>query len=138
MNSSQIIVIIGLPGSGKSSFSENFCQSHKIFDDFINIFYSGELMDNIKNHNKVCIIDPRLCVFAIFFKYITIIEKYASRKDIQLILFENNPSQCEKNVSVRNDGRILNNTIKNYSGNYSIDNYSQWNCYIMPVYYPTS
>ena len=133
----QLIIVIGLPGSGKTTMCQKLqtLNGYIIFDDFINNFYDGELLDTIQSGNKVCINDPRLCQHIIFEKYISIFKKYVNHDNIYLILFENNPNQCIKNVLQRNNNKVgIINTIKNNSKMYSTDNYTKWNHQIISPY----
>ncbi|XWV24461.1 mg971 protein [Tupanvirus deep ocean] len=136
----QVVIIIGLPGSGKTTLSQKFIDDgYIIFDDFVNTFYNGDLINKIISGSplrKFCINDPRLCQFDIFNKHITIIEKYVNRSNIYLILYENDPKTCLVNIQNRKDNRKgITNTINNYSKFYYIDNYKTWNHEIIKVYY---
>lgn len=128
----ELIVIIGLCGSGKSSLCYKY-NTHVIFDDFITHFYNGKLIDTIKEGNKVCIADPRLCIYKTFTRYIKQIELYTT--NIELILFENNPTQCLINIGNRNDGRKgIENTIMKYSELYNLANYWDYKHKIISVW----
>lgn len=123
---SQVIIIIGLPGSGKTTLSNTFID-YLLFDDFISTFYDGKVIAALKSGNKVCLNDPRLCIYDIFIKYMDIIEKYVDKQNIQLILFENNPTTCLSNVKHRNDGRKgIELCIIQYSELYDHNNYSAY------------
>jgi predicted kinase len=144
----KILIIIGLPGSGKTNLVNNITNNitdnitdnitnnitdYIIFDDFISLFYTGEIIKSIKSGKNICLIDPRLCMYEIFKKYIEIIQKYDT--DIFLILFENNPSQCLKNVNKRCDSKKdIDRTIIKYSQCYLLDNYNNYNSIILPVW----
>lgn len=134
MDNSKVIIIIGLPGSGKSTFALNMT-SHIIFDDFITTYYNGKVSHALSSDDKICLIDPRLCIPSIWTRYITKIEKYVDRSNIHLILFENNMEACLNNIKKRND-RIYNmeNTIKEYHKCYDIDNYKEWQYSLMPIW----
>lgn len=133
MDNKKLIIIIGLCGSGKSILSKQY-SDYIIFDDFITHFYDGNVIDAIKNKQKVCLIDPRLCAHETFLKYIKQFELYINKENIFLILFENDSNSCLVNVNSRNDGRRVINTINNYSLLYNINNYMQYNHVIHPVY----
>ncbi|ANB51041.1 hypothetical protein [Powai lake megavirus] len=146
----QLIIVIGLPGSGKTSWCKNQ-QEYIIFDDFISTFYDGEIISALVNNKKVCINDPRLCIFDIFARHINIMEEYINRNNIYLVLFENNPQQCIINAHNRIENKYNNmNTfnpkqknlekqrlelnITEYAKKYSINNYLKWNHIIINVY----
>ncbi|AVG46690.1 hypothetical protein [Acanthamoeba polyphaga mimivirus] len=146
----QLIIVIGLPGSGKTSWCKNQ-EECIIFDDFISTFYDGKLISALVDNKKVCINDPRMCIFDIFIRYIKTIEKYIDRNNIYLVLFENNPKQCIINADNRIDNKynVMNTcnseqkilekkhlkfNIVEYSKKYSIKNYLKWNHTIIDVY----
>jgi hypothetical protein len=129
----QLIIIIGLPGSGKTYYSNQF-KDYTIFDDFVTHFYNGKVLKSIKDGEKVCLIDPRLCIFNVFERCITEIELYIPRTDIKLVLFENTPSQCVKNVKNRDTRIVTSETIQAYSEKYKLNNYDLWKCVHNPVY----
>ncbi|AFX93083.1 hypothetical protein CE11_01057 [Megavirus courdo11] len=146
----QLIIVIGLPGSGKTSWCKNQC-GYIIFDDFISTFYDGKLISALVDNSNVCINDPRICIFDIFVRHINIIEKYINRNNIYLVLFENNPKQCIINANNRIENKYnsmntfnpkqkilekqrLEFNITEYTKKYSIDNYLKWNHTIINVY----
>src|SRR5205085_12093856 len=100
MSNHQVLIIIGLPGCGKTTYSQHL-NDYIIFDDFINKFYDGFAIKAIQLGKSICLIDPRLCINNIFCKYIREIEKYIERENIKLVLFENNPDQCLRNIKSR-------------------------------------
>ena len=134
----QLIIVIGLPGSGKTTFCQDMTNNgYLIFDDFISHFFNGELIESLSAGNKLCICDPRLCIYDIFLRYMTIFEKYINKDNIQLVLFENNPKQCCLNIEIRNDNTVkkqINQTIVTYSKIYHLDNYQKWNHIVLEVY----
>lgn len=136
----QVIIVIGLPCSGKTGLSEILkIHGYFTFDDFINDFYNGKALtaieSGIKSGHRVCLIDPRLCILSIFCRYITEIEKLVSREHIQLVLFENDPEACLNNYSHgSNKKRGIDMTIKQYSTHYCLDNYKEWKSIQRPVW----
>jgi len=116
-------VVIGLPGSGKSYYSNSL--GIKVYDDFIWDFYSGKILEDIKNNVDICINDPRLCNFEIFKKFINILS--SKSENIHLILFENTPEKCKKNSEKHFD-------IEKLTSVYNLENYKNYNHTILPVY----
>lgn len=133
----QIIIIIGLPCSGKSNLCDKFnLNGYDIFDDFIFTFYDGKLMSQLISGKKICLTDPRLCDYTLFQKYVTLFEKYIKRENIHIILFENDYVKCINNAKKRDDKRKqIENTIMKYSKIYSISNYVNWNHDLLDVYF---
>lgn len=122
-----LIIVIGLPGSGKTFFSNTL--GIKLYDDFIFYYYSGELIIDIENNIDICINDPRLCNNEIFKKYMKIFEKRIDKNNIKLYLFENDPDKCKKNTN-----KNVINFINNYAKIYNLDNYKIYNTTILQVY----
>lgn len=125
------IIVIGLPLSGKTTWAQNYLSNHVIYDDFITYYYNG----NVKSKSPICIIDPRLCIPDIFLKYITTMVEYYGPDNIQLIMFENNPTLCLANTRIDNRKNIP-DTIMKYTSLYNIDYecYSSYSKIILPIY----
>ena len=141
-----IVVVIGLPCSGKSHLLKDFeKEGFIIHDDFISQFYNGKLLQDLLvniNTHKVCVADPRLCMLPIFTKFIEQIKEITS--DIHLILYENNPSACLNNLKNRDDGlrrlththkKGIDNNIREFSNKYDLTNYKNYSHEIIPVYF---
>lgn len=131
-----VVIIIGLPGSGKTELLKKYqTDNYEIDDDFIFNFFDGYLIKNIQAGNRIVLTDPRLCLPNIFKHYISIIEEHISRSNIKLIVFENNPEQCIRNIKNRNDGRRnIEMTIQKYSEQYNLELYQEYDHEIIPVY----
>lgn len=121
-----VIVIIGLPGSGKTYLSNNIGKlGYIVHDDFISHFYDENLMQNIVNNIKVCINDSRLCIPSVFHRYMEIIVKSVNIENILLIAYENNPSKCICNIENRINKDRFTNSIYQYSKIYSKSTYQK-------------
>lgn len=133
-----LVIIIGLPGSGKTTYFKKNNELFKDFifhDDFISNFFNGELMNDLKDGNKICINDPRLCNIQIFNRYINIIlEVIKDKSQIRLILFENNKDRCLENSKFRNKNKKVDKTIELLSQIYDLNNYKDYEFEIIPVY----
>jgi hypothetical protein len=137
-NHSQVVIIIGLPGSGKTTLSNSLSHSYVIFDDFINDFYLGQIELAIKSGQLICLNDPRLCSIDIFDLYMQRILNWLDQSRVHLILFENDPQTCLENVSQRNDCRRgIDLTINNYSRIYDLTDYYKYNYTVIPVWRST-
>ena len=120
MDKYKLIIIIGLPDSGKTYLSKSINKKSKneynIYDDFIQYFYDGRIIKDLQNQKNIIINDPRLCNYRVFRLYMNIFRKYVSKKDILLILFKNK------------------NDLTHYSKVYDITKYNKYNNKIMSVY----
>lgn len=160
LNKYKIIIIIGLPGSGKTFLSKiiekrftsveehekrNMSLEERIdtesiyrernvsrYDDFLFEYWNGELITDIKNNKKVVINDPRLCYFKTFKRYIMEFEKYINRNNILLILFKNKPEVCFYNVDKQKN--ITKKYMYQISSEYDIEKYNKWECIIHDVF----
>lgn len=124
----KLIVIIGLPASGKTTYyNENLKNSYLFYDDFVSNMVSGELIESIKNGNQdVCIADPRLCNYSIFTRIMRIIEEIIDKSNISLILFENDKNKCLINAQKRKNKNVE-RTIEYLSNIYNYENYKNYN-----------
>lgn len=115
-----ITIIIGLPGSGKTYYSQKL--SGFILDDFLN----GDYINIIKPHlNKnIILIDPRMCIQSVFDRIYNNLIKLSS---IQLILYKNDPEQCLKNIVNRDTRKNISETIQKYSKCYDLEYYNKYN-----------
>lgn len=130
----KVIIIIGLPGSGKSMYSKTLSYEYEIYDDFIFNFFDGKVINSLKTNNKICLIDPRLCIINVFNKYIKKILKYVSKNDIKLILYENNINSCINNIKIRGNYNIVKDNLENFSNLYNINYYISYKHIIFTVY----
>jgi len=131
-----LIIIIGLAGSGKTSYfnsNEILKDRYEFYDDFLRNFFDGEIMEKIRENKDICLADPRLCNFRIFDEFIQEILKIIDKSFIKLILFENNPERCLKNSNDRK-GKNVAKMIEMYSKIYDLNNYSGFDCEIIKVY----
>lgn len=86
-----IIVIIGLPGSGKTEYSKNF-SDYELFDDMgTNI----EKLDHYKQFQNIVITCPFLCNFPKNFIEQKI-KEFFGNCHITFYAFENDLNQCLK------------------------------------------
>lgn len=123
----KITALIGLPGSGKSHYLFKFKNNpdYIIIDDPKS---KDELPEN--TDKNIIIADCHLCIPSIRIQFEKIIKDKYPNHLIELVFFENNPEMCHKNSNYRNDGRVVNLTINEYSKKYVIpEGYN-----ILPVY----
>ena len=135
----QIIIVIGLPGSGKTELCKKI-PSHKIYDDFIHYYYDSnmgnKLKYDLKNGNKIILNDPELCNINIYNLFINKLK--CDIKKTYLILFENNMNQCLINAKNRKPYKEVTNYIMGLSKIYNIIKFNSlpYNKSIIPVYIP--
>ena len=96
-----MIVLVGLPCSGKTTYVNKHFPKYIFHDDFIADFYDGELLADLKRGNRIVVADPRLCRPETFRKYMSMFESYVAPKNIHCILFENDPVACDRNFMRR-------------------------------------
>lgn len=125
------IVIIGLPGSGKSYLSEKYKSTHKVYDDFIHSFIDGRMLKDVEEGRLVCITDPRLCRKEFFTKYIT---STFNPENTMLILFENDVESCIVNVRERLYPHHWINTVTRLSKVYDLNSYIDYPKEIIEVW----
>jgi adenylate kinase family enzyme len=117
MEKSKVILICGLPGSGKTFLGKKLSKSLNI--EYIDDINSKDRLVELLNDNKSCIIsDPHFVKSNVRILAEEFIAKY--NVNIEWLFFENNPEQCLKNVNKRNDGRKVSSFIKCLTKEYII------------------
>ena len=104
-----------MPGSGKTHLAYSIPNAF-VIDDIQSIESIREAISN--NHHHIAITDPNLCESVTRKAAETILSEFS--EEIDWIFFENNPEQCRKNVELRNDGRLVEGSIKRFSRTYTI------------------
>lgn len=111
-----ITLLVGLPGSGKSHYIANSSTPYThIIDDPRS---KSELPEKLEG--DMIIADCHLCREKTRETLNNIIAEMYPDASTHYVFFENNPKQCLKNVAYRNDGRVVEPTINNYSRVYNI------------------
>jgi hypothetical protein len=103
---SKLIIIVGLPGSGKTELLKKFNGFIK-YDDFLDEHdkFESILQDLIKGEKVVCS-DPRLINYKTYFN---LFDNLKNKIKIETIVYENNSKQC----IINNEIRIKKNIIEN-------------------------
>lgn len=109
-----IICIIGLPGSGKTTYAINNYPTFYLFDDMSLNFNS---LEEAKNYENIVITDPYMCTVPKE-KIIEKINEYFGESDITFYAFENDPDKAIKNCSFRSGKIVSDIFIKHLSSKY--------------------
>lgn len=124
-----IILVIGLPGSGKSHFLKSFstdlyniCDDIKTLDD----------LPNPKENKNLVIACPTFCFPRVLISATNYLGLRYLGSQIKYFCFENNPEKCLKNIEYRNDGRMVKEAIFIMSKFYEIPE----NSTILPIWQP--
>lgn len=148
-NKSIITVIVGLPGSGKTTLSKHIAvESEKnnnrsvIYDDVVSNMYGSDFLLQINDKEKkhIIISDPRFCIQDVFCGFAKELQKYVPKENIKVILFENNKEQCHKNLKLRETDnsklekitKSLNNLKPKYDTSSEV--YTNLSCFFVPVF----
>lgn len=90
-------MIIGLPGSGKTYLLDSY-KGQFIYDDEVPNLTYNDFYNNIADDNDVYLADPRLCYYLTFERIINRLST-TTLNSMRIILFENDPDKCIKNVT---------------------------------------
>lgn len=124
----KIILLCGLPGSGKSFFGEEIFSYYRhreesaIFFDDMGIEYSlQDLVEAVNvGYENIIIADVNLCRQEDRKHAIKRMSELAPDYMLEWIYFENDPIKCLKNVEYRDDGRKVKEAIREFSKRYVI------------------
>ena len=105
---SEIILFIGLPGSGKTYWARKLCDI--VIDDIVDL----SSLPTSLGGNILGICDVNFCDEQILNKAFQILGQIYPGVPIRLFYFENNSFKCRKNVQDRKDGRNVEGTIHRF------------------------
>ena len=99
----QLIIVVGLPGSGKSHYLGTLNEDWKIYDDFYdvptNILF---IIEDLSKGRKVAISDPRLSSWTSFEELYSKLKFYIKNKSqIKVVLFKYDLEKCLANLNKR-------------------------------------
>jgi hypothetical protein len=117
----KLIVITGLPCSGKTYLAKSLLCSNGVLLDDISLLGLSALRNTV-GQEQIIVTDPFLCREPQRKKAEKWFNEIAVGYEIEWIFFENAPEKCLKNVGHRNDGRLVEKFIKSLSKDYVIPN----------------
>jgi len=132
-----VTIVIGLPGSGKTTLLKEYEKKGSLcYDDILSDNSCNDRSKLFQNDdNKYAISDPRFTSFDCFERFMDSISNLHNIDLLTIMLFENNPNACIKNVKLRGDTQNTNGILK-MSKTYDIYEYLAYcsNCEILQVY----
>lgn len=139
------MVVVGLPGSGKTEYLRHLAKKQKI-NSYLDDYEYGplkrsnpqmrdtdkKLIDGLKRGEKWAIADTRFCEENERIKLISALSQEIPKLDIKFEYFTNEPDLCQKNAEIRKSSfpRHEINLIVYYSELYRIPK----NAKTLPVY----
>lgn len=114
-------ILIGLPGSGKTTFIKNSMEEYNsVFDDILSPDDITRFIEACNEYGGLVVIaDCNLCSPISMGLFENAVDVYIKREaKIEKIYFENNPDACRHNALMRNDGRDVEGSITNLSREY--------------------
>jgi hypothetical protein len=136
---SSLVIVVGLPGSGKTHYCQNYEETHAIFDDYLSSLFDGSLVKALKEGRKVCVTDPRLTRMDILKRQLKMFQSYIRKEDTLLVLFSHDAERCLENALRRGSLSKIKNDIDRMSPSYqellaSIDELSEYQIETISVY----
>jgi broad-specificity NMP kinase len=122
------VVIIGLPGSGKTTFAKTL--GGRLVDDATQ--NEDELMAALRSDGLVVITDVN-AVFSTHEAIVALIRKHRAG-DIWFICYENDPAACWLNLCERGDDKASRSGLTRMSMAYDVERFEP--DMILPVYRP--
>lgn len=111
----KVFLLIGLPGSGKTHYGTVLSKEFSM--EFLDDLKDRKLFESRLAEGKSFVVaDPLLCRSAA--RRLAIEMVGGAGFDPVLVYWENNPEKCLRNVAYRNDGRKVEQTIKDLSKHY--------------------
>lgn len=113
-----LILLVGLPGSGKTWYANNVLEYDYFIDDPKRL---DEFPRDVNQSDRIVIAHPMLCASRKLAE--PFLASMYPDHETQWIFFENNPQKCKKNVVYRmkqGDNRNLGNSIDHISSLYCI------------------
>lgn len=110
----RIILIIGLPGSGKTYLANKLQSGGTVIDDITD---QNQLPERCE---RLIITDVNFCDEKLLKKACVILQSKYPGAVIDRMYFENDAKKCRRNVEYRNDGRNVEGTIRRFEKIYKI------------------
>lgn len=111
-----IILIVGLPGSGKTYLANQLSNSNRVFDDITTL-------DDLPDNDNFVITDVNFCDSKILNIAVNKLNILYPEHEVEIIYFQNDVESCRKNIKYRcekyNDCRNVEGTIKRFGLIYS-------------------
>ena len=138
----KVLIVIGLPGSWKTTYVENHLKDYDFFDDYYKYeckslrksIYYEQLIKSINTNKGIVVSDiawtQELKLKEFVNELNTLFISLNIKTNIGFLYFENNPEICKKNVLYRNrsDERVKKEfeLIDRFTKNYKVPNWYQW------------
>ena len=114
MDMYNILLFVGLPGSGKTHLANKICDI--VVDDITDLSQLPTYEDF--GYYVLGVTDVNFCDELILEKAINTLKSKYENHSIGIVYFENDPDKCRKNVEYRNDGRNVEGTIRRFKNIY--------------------
>jgi hypothetical protein len=123
----KIVLLIGLPGSGKTYLGTQMKKDGFAFVDDASrddhkreLAHLSECFRTNRDKMDLVIADPLLCYPRTFNMAMTKLSEWFPGCEVECIYFENDLDKCMRNVERRNDGRLVDDLVWTLSKAYKI------------------
>lgn len=139
----EILFVVGLPGSGKSTYAQTLGEHFTVLDDdelsidgspYISPNFTNIITTSLEQSKSICLVSANFTL-PTFFSTVYSLFNWRLQSRVRCICFENDPEQCLFNIQERDQKtHLLQNDISHMTSFYNPHDKVYRNATIKPVY----